>query len=133
MISNKGNKRNKLAEINVTPLVDVMLVLLVIFMAVSPSMHSDVDVKVPVIRYVKNVPAGDKKNLLTIVISQTQLFINEKAIADSSIGDELQHYDKNLVVFLKADERLSYKRVFEILDLVKAAGFYNIALVGLVQ
>lgn len=133
MISNKGGKRNKLAEINVTPLVDVMLVLLVIFMAVSPSMHSDVDVKVPVIRYVKSVPTGDKKNLLTIVISQTQLFINEKAIADSSIGEELQRYDKNLVVFLKADERLSYKRVFEILDLVKAAGFYNIALVGLVQ
>lgn len=128
-----GGKRNKLPEINVTPLVDVMLVLLVIFMAVSPSMHSDVDVKIPVVRYVKSAPNVDKKNLLTIVISETKLFINEKEVHDSILMNELSKYEPNLVVFVKADEKLSYKRVFEVLDIVKAAGFYNIALVGLVK
>ncbi len=128
-----SNRRNKLSEINVTPLVDVMLVLLVIFMAVSPSMHSDVDVKVPVVRYVKTAPNVDKKNLLKIVISEKKLFVNEKEIIDSTLINELNKYEKNLVVFVKADEKLSYKRVFEILDLVKGSGFCNIALVGLVK
>lgn len=128
-----NGRRSKKSEINITPLVDVMLVLLVVFMVVSPSMHSDIDIKVPVIKHVAHIPKSDKNDLIKLAIASDKLFLNEKLINSQNLAKELQHYKKDLVVFIKADENLSYKRVFEILDLVKSAGFYNIALVGLIK
>jgi len=121
------------SEINITPLVDVMLVLLVIFMAVSPSMHSDVEVKVPKVKYSHETKSLRKEDLVKLVISAQKLFINEKEIAHEALISELSGYDKKLTILVKADRSLSYEKVYEILDLLKAAGYVNIALVGLCE
>lgn len=126
-------KRSKLAEINITPLVDVMLVLLVIFMVVSPSMHSDIKVKVPVIRYVDAKNAVDLKDSVQIILSADELKINEKKVVITNFTSELANFNKDFAIYLKADEKLSYNEVFAVLNKIVAAGFGTIYLVGVVQ
>jgi biopolymer transport protein ExbD len=128
-------KNNRLPDINITPLVDVMLVLLVIFMAVAPSMHSDVEVRVPKVQYSSNKDAIKKEDLIKISIGNDngliKLFVNEKQVTENEIVNELTKFPKNLYILLKADKNLRYEQVYKILDLLKAAGYSNIALVGI--
>jgi biopolymer transport protein ExbD len=126
-------KSNKYPEINVTPLVDVMLVLLVIFMVVSPTMHSEIDVKVPTIRYVNSVVNEKEKKGPIVIIQGAKIFVNGKETADHELKNELKKHSKEHEIFIKADESIAYKRVFEILDIVKSCSFYNIFLVGTVK
>lgn len=126
-------KSNKYPEINVTPLVDVMLVLLVIFMVVSPTMHSEIDVKVPTIRYVNSVVNEKEQKGPIVIIQGAKIFVNGKETADHELKNELKKYSKEHEIFIKADESIAYKRVFEILDIVKSCSFYNIFLVGTVK
>lgn len=102
-------------------------------MVVSPSMHNDIDVKVPTIRYIKNIPNEKQQQGPNLIIQETKIFLNGKQINDSELKSELEAHSKELEIFIKADESLSYKRVFEILELVKLAGFYKIMLVGIVK
>lgn len=127
-------KSNRRPEINITPLVDVMLVLLVIFMVVAPSMHSDIEVRVPNIQHAKSgVENSDKKDLVKIIIAQNKLFINEKEITVEQLCNELAQYSAEMIILIKADKELAYEKVYHILDVIKGAGFHNIALVGLAQ
>lgn len=130
---NKYSKRSKKSDINITPLVDVMLVLLVIFMVITPSIQSELDVKLPKIQYVRNVAQVEKKDLLKISLSQDKIVINKKKISHAELGKVLKDYKKDMIVMLKADEKLSYKEVFQVIDLLKANGFYNVALVGTIE
>lgn len=127
----KYNKRSKIPEINVTPLVDVMLVLLVIFMAVLPSLHNRVDVQLPKITYSKSKPENCN-DYICISISATKISINNTALSLEQVQQELKlKKNENKKVVIEADKNLRYEVLFALLDAIKAAGICEIGLIGI--
>lgn len=121
-------KRKKGAEINVTPLVDVMLVLLVIFMVATPMMQNEVEVNLPKIKSASKLEA--KKESVKIAILKDKLFFNGREIKKDELKTQLDKYAVELIVYIKADKDLRYKQIAEILDILKEKGFSRIALVS---
>lgn len=120
-----------LNEINVTPFVDVMLVLLIIFMVTAPLMTQGVEVDLPTTRTVKNLPQ-DSEHLVLSVKKDGSLFLDEYQVA----MDELQAHLKRLVskqkkqLFLRADAEVSYGTVVRVMGEIKAAGIAKLGIVA---
>jgi biopolymer transport protein TolR len=118
-----------LSEINVTPLVDVMLVLLIIFMVTAPMMQSGIGVNLPQAE-TNSSPAEEG---LTMTITQDRyIHIGESPINIFLLENKLKEYfygKENRVVFIRADESLPYGYVINVLDVTKKAG---VEVVGLV-
>jgi biopolymer transport protein TolR len=118
-----------LSEINVTPLVDVMLVLLIIFMVTAPMMQSGIGVNLPQAE-TNSSPAEEG---LTMTITQDRyIHIGESPINIFLLENKLKEYfygKERKVVFIKADESLPYGYIINILDVTKKAG---VEVVGLV-
>jgi biopolymer transport protein ExbD len=118
-------------QINVTPLADVMLVLLIIFMVVTPLLKPGVDVKVPVAGNPEERPS-DESTLVLSMREDGALFLNRDPIAESAVPSTLSSLmdrrpDKTL--FLKAGEALSYGRVLQMMDVCRRAGVDELALI----
>jgi biopolymer transport protein TolR len=119
------------SQINVTPLVDVCLVLLIIFMVVTPMLQKGVDVALPETHQPEKMPENSKQ--LTISIKQDgSVFVNQNWVPDDQLAAQLkgvhdQSPDKSVV--LKGDRRLKYKKVREVMKLVNEAGFSHVGLV----
>ncbi|MFP4081781.1 MAG: biopolymer transporter ExbD [Candidatus Aminicenantes bacterium] len=118
-----------LSEINVTPFVDVMLVLLVIFMVTAPMMQSGIGINLPQAE-TESAPAEEG---LTLTVSKDRyIHIQDSVINQFLLEQKLKEYflgkDKK-IVFIRADESLTYGFVIRILDIVKKAG---VEVVGLV-
>ena len=116
-----------MADINVTPMVDVMLVLLVIFMVAAPLMTGSVPVDLPkgtrAQKSVKEAPL-----ILTLDV-QKKLYVGKKHVAKEQLADALGPLDKNKRVYLKADRRLSYGEVMTLMDDLQSLG-YSLALLS---
>ena len=116
---------NVRSEINVTPLVDVCLVLLIIFMVVTPMLQQGVDVTLPDTTLPERMPEGGKQ--LNIAIRQDgSVYVGQQWVPKESLLAALrdiynQTPDKDVVI--KADKRLKYKDVREVMQLVNRAGF----------
>ena len=131
--SHSGSRRKKhqlMSEINVTPLVDVMLVLLVIFMITAPMLISGVSVDLP---DTKSSPLKGHDEPLTISIDKNGLLY----IADSKI-DERELVDKlkaitnakmDTRIFVRGDKNLSYGKIMSVVGEINAAGFSKVALI----
>ena len=121
-----------MADINVTPLVDVMLVLLIIFMVAAPLSTVDIHVDLPV-STAKPQPRPDKPLFLTVKPDLT-LALGETAIPrdllDSALGAATKG-EKETRIFLRADRSVPYGELMEVLNLMRRAGYLKIALVGL--
>lgn len=119
------------AEINVTPLVDVMLVLLIIFMVTAPMMTSGVDVKLPE----SSAPAipTDAERLVVTVTQDRKVYINENVVELGELGPKLvaitQNRQDHKGVFLRADEKLAYGYVMEVMGTIRQAGIDQIGMV----
>lgn len=120
-----------LNEINVTPFVDVMLVLLIIFMVTAPLMTQGVEVDLPTTKTVKNLPQ-DSEHLVLPVKKDGKLFLDEYQVG----LDELQDHLKRLVskqkkqLFLRADKEVAYGLVVQVMGEVKSAGIDRLGIVA---
>jgi biopolymer transport protein ExbD len=115
-----------IGEINVTPLVDVVLVLLIIFMVTAPMMSRGIDVNLPVATQTENPP----KDLLTVsVTAEGRIYVSDRAVNLALLEDHLRGVlggRQAKVVLLRADERLIYGKVIEVMDKMKNAGVEQI-------
>jgi biopolymer transport protein ExbD len=119
-------------EINVTPFIDVMLVLLIIFMVAAPLSTVDVAVDLPV-STAKPQPRPDKPLFLSIKADLT-LALGNDAVSRGSLGqslDAVTNTDRDKRLFVRADKAVPYGEVMKVLNLLRSAGYLKIALVGL--
>ena len=126
-----GDPYDHLADINVTPLVDVMLVLLIIFMVTAPMLHQGVAVALPKTA-TTNLPSGIEDPLILSITRDGGYYINETAVARGLLRDRLNSFlrgRKDRTVFLKADRALSYGTVVETLDILNRMGIENLGMI----
>lgn len=127
----QGPSRQLLSEINVTPFVDVMLVLLIIFMVTAPMMMQGIDVDLPN----AEAPAipSEEERLVVTVDAQRKVYINEYAVDMDSLGPKLSAIYRNKGgkqgVFLRADASLPYGFVMEVMGTIRQAGIDQIGMV----
>jgi biopolymer transport protein ExbD/biopolymer transport protein TolR len=128
--SAKGRTQTALAEINITPLVDVVLVLLLIFMLTAPVLQSGIDVAVPKTRTVNQVT--DERMVVTIDHDQN-VFLQDKPVNVNELPARLRTAGKGdpakRVIYLRADERVPFGAFASVMDAVKQAGITNISIV----
>ena len=119
-------------EINVTPFIDVMLVLLIIFMVAAPLATVDLGVNLPA-SAVEPAPRPDKPVFVTVK-PDLSVAVGEDVIARDALTsaiDAATKSDKNERLYLRADKAVSYGDLMEVMNLLRNAGYLKIALVGL--
>jgi biopolymer transport protein ExbD len=119
-------------EINVTPFIDVMLVLLIIFMIAAPLATVDISVDLPA-STAQRQPRPDRPLFLTVK-SDLSLALGDDAIARDGLApalDQATAGDREQRVFLRADKMVPYGDVMQVMNLLRAAGYLKVALVGL--
>lgn len=131
---NSGRRRRRstpMSEINVTPFVDVMLVLLIIFMVSAPMLTVGVPVELP--KTAANALPGDQEEPLTVTLTvEGQILIQNAEIEDSALIAKLRAVAaerRNDKIFLRADSQIPYERVVQVMGALNAGGFSNIGLV----
>ena len=126
-----GDPFDHLADINVTPLVDVMLVLLIIFMVTAPMLHQGVSVALPKTA-TTNLPATMEDPVMLSITKDGLYYINETPVARGLLRERLERFlrgKKDRFVLLKADRGLSYGTVVETLDLLNRMGIEGLGMV----
>jgi len=130
MSFSSGDRRGAMSDINVTPLVDVMLVLLIIFMVTAPMMTQGVDVNLPKAS-AKGLNSEEEKIILTITRDR-QIYINKAEVSKSELSEKIKHIfanKPNREVFLKADRDVTYGFVVEVMATLKRAGIEKVGMV----
>lgn len=120
-----------LAEINVTPFVDVMLVLLIIFMVTAPLLTQGVEVNLPQTKAVKALPK-DSDHLVLSVKKDGKLFLDEYEVDREQLQGQLKRLvaDQKKDLFLRADKEVAYGVVVEVMGEIKAAGIDKLGVVA---
>ena len=120
-----------MSEINVTPLVDVMLVLLVVFMVTAPLLTVGVPVDLP---QTQAPPINEPKEPTVITVDKDgAIFIQETSVPIDTLVAKLQAItgaNPEAVLYVKGDKAINYGRVLEVMSLVTAAGFHKVSLVA---
>ena len=123
-----------LAEINVVPLVDVMLVLLIIFMVTAPMIQRGVDVNIPVSR--RSAQISGERIFVSIPIAYRQnrvVYMNEEPIRIDILKERIRQKMENLTdkqVYLRGDSAVQYQELMEVFDRLKEAGIEKVGLVA---
>jgi biopolymer transport protein TolR len=133
IMNGNGNGRHRykpMAEINVTPMVDVMLVLLVIFMVAAPLLTVGVPVDLPQ----SKAPAitEPKEPLVITVNAEGKLFLQNSEVGDDELVPRLQAITKSnpdADIYVRGDRAINYGRVMEVMGMVSAAGFTKVSLI----
>ena len=130
-----SGKKGPMADINVTPLVDVMLVLLVIFMVTAPMLFSGIDLKLPKTQKVNNIGLRPELVILSITDGE-KFFLGKSAVQKEELIPKIlgQFKTSNTdVLYLRADYNLKYEKVARLIAALKKSGVSNIALVTEVE
>src|SRR3982751_3669435 len=126
-----GGRYRPMSEINVTPLVDVMLVLLVVFMVTAPLLTVGVPVELP---QTQAPPINEPKEPLVITLNRNGgIFISETSVPVDSLVPKLQAItgsNPDAVLYVRGDKEINYGRVLEVMSLVTAPGFHKVSLVA---
>ncbi len=126
-----GAKGGVKSDINVTPLVDVMLVLLIIMMLIAPMLQQGVALKLPTATNTVDKPEVQGQTIIAIA-KDKGLFLNSKQIQDGQLATkvtELLENTKDKVVLIKADEEVEYSAVMAAMDQLRQAGIEDIGLI----
>ena len=124
-----GRTQVALADINITPLVDVVLVLLIIFMVTAPVLQSGIEVNVPKTRSVKEIT---EERLVISIDKQQRVFLGNEPININSIGATLRKKvrdPQHQSIFLRADEDVPFGAFATVMDAVKQSGITNVSIV----
>jgi biopolymer transport protein ExbD len=131
-LDNEGDDLAENHEINVTPFIDVMLVLLIIFMVAAPLSTVDVVVDLPAAR-AKPEPRPDKPLYLTVK-ADLSLALGNDPVARETLAQSLDaatNADREQRIFLRADKTVPYGDLMVVMNLLRSAGYLKVALVGL--
>jgi biopolymer transport protein TolR len=128
--SSKGRTQTTLAEINITPLVDVVLVLLLIFMLTAPVLQSGVEVAIPKTRSVNQLT---EERMVVTIDKEQNVFLQDKPVNVNALPSMLRSVGKGdpakRIIYLRADERVPFGAFASVMDAVKQAGITNISIV----
>jgi len=127
--SSYGQTRSSLAEINITPLVDVVLVLLIIFMISVPVLQSGIEVAVPKTRTVKEIT---EQRMVVTIDREQRVYLGDQPINIHDLGRRLRQPgvdNAKKTIYLRADERVPFGAFASVMDTVKQAGITNISIV----
>ncbi|HEX3818900.1 MAG TPA: biopolymer transporter ExbD [Candidatus Sulfotelmatobacter sp.] len=127
--TSSGRTQTALADINITPLVDVVLVLLIIFMVTAPVIQSGIDVSVPKTKTVKEIT---QERMVITINKDQRVFLGSDAINVNEIGNRLRakiRDPRNQSIFVRADENVPFGVFATVMDAVKQAGFANVSIV----
>jgi biopolymer transport protein TolR len=127
--ASNGRTQTSISEINVTPLVDVVLVLLIIFMVTAPVLQSGIEVSVPKTRTVKEIT---EERMVISINKQQRVFLGNDPININDIKAKLRQRirdPQNQSVFIRADEDVPFGAFATVMDAVKGAGITNVSIV----
>ena len=126
-----GGKRNYVSEINVTPFVDVMLVLLIIFMITAPLLTEGLEVELPVTKEVKSLSA-EEENLVLSITDEGRIFLGRVEVSIDNLDKVLRQTvtAQQKQLFLQADKKVPYGLVVELMWQARAAGIENLGVVA---
>lgn len=127
--NNRGQTQTSMSEINVTPFVDVVLVLLIIFMITAPVLQSGVEVSVPKTRTVKEIT---EERLVISIDRQQKVYLGNDPININEIGAKLREKlrdPERMQVYLRSDENVPFGAFATVMDAVKQAGITNVSIV----
>ena len=126
-----SDDEQSMADINVTPLVDVMLVLLIIFMITAPMLHQGIEVALPQAE-AASLPQRIQDPLIVSVNRDGLVFLQDEPIHQTQLVDRLSALLAGRAedtIFLKGDREVSYGRIMEVLDLLNQGGIVNVGMV----
>ncbi|HEX2524232.1 MAG TPA: biopolymer transporter ExbD [Terriglobia bacterium] len=127
--TNQGRTQTSLAEINIVPLVDVVLVLLIIFMITAPIIQSGIEVNVPKTKTVKELT---QERLVVTINREQRLFVDNTPININELEQRLKVRIKDpaqTMIYLRADEEVPFGSIAKVMDRAKQAGMVNISVV----
>jgi biopolymer transport protein TolR len=130
-----GSKGGPMADINVTPMADIMIVLLIIFMVITPMLQKGVDVRLPVAGNTKEKKDEPKSIIVAVKKDGTTYLggtkLDNQAELLPQVKERLQDLPEGArIMFLKADEQLLYSEVMKVMDLCREAGVEEVALIA---
>jgi biopolymer transport protein TolR len=126
-----GAKGGVKSDINVTPLVDVMLVLLIIMMLVAPMLQQGVAVRLPTATNTTDKPETQEQTVLAISKDKS-FFLNAKPVTEGELAtrlNEILENKKEKIVLIKADEEVEYSAVMQAMDQLRNSGIEDIGLI----
>ncbi len=130
MIKKNYKTKKTISEINVTPFVDVMLVLLIIFMVTAPLLTSGIKINLP---ESSAILKNEKKDPVTVTVnSKGEIFLQKKKFSPESLIKkllQLKKQNKDLKVYVKGDKNLNYGEIMNLMSLINKSGFKKVALV----
>jgi biopolymer transport protein ExbD len=130
-----GKKGGPMADINVTPMADIMIVLLIIFMVITPMLQKGVDVKLPQAGNTKE-RKDEPKSIVVAVKKDSTTYLGTQKLDDQNqlqplVKERLQDLPEGArMIYLKADEGLPYSEVMKVMDLCREAGVEEVALIS---
>lgn len=125
----QGRTQTSLSDINVTPFVDVVLVLLIIFMVTAPVLQSGIDVEVPKTRTVKEIT---EERLVITIDSKQRVYLGNDPININEIADKLRQKIRDpqgQSIFVRSDENVPFGAFATVMDAVKQTGITNVSIV----
>jgi len=127
--SPQGRTSTSLSDINVTPLVDVMLVLLVIFMVTAPILQTGVEVQLPETRNVRE--SAPSETAVITITREGMIYYKSEAVNFSAIGEHLKRDARGPKdeIYLRADKDVKWSSIVSVIDVIRGAGFTEIRLV----